>query len=1272
MTNDRGQCEDLKSVSLEDALAECLSAVESDPNCDRDELKSRFPQWHEELTDFLSDWEQMEQLSSGICEQRTAIRLLAPTGTQLRYFGDYELLEEVGVGGMGVIFKARQISLDRIVAIKMILNPRHDRERFRIESEAAASLDHAHIVPIYEVGEFKGHPYFSMRFIEGGSLSERIDQEAPTPNKAAKLTATIARAVHFAHQRGILHRDLKPANVLLDTDSQPYISDFGLAKQVRGESDITQTGAILGTPGYMAPEQAIGDTKCLTVATDIHGLGGILYAALTGKPPYQGQSTFETLQRVATDSPQPIRGRGYEISRDLETICLKCLEKEASQRYVSAAALADDLDRFLRREPIEARPVSQVERFVRWVRRNPVTAALLTTVAALLIATTVVSSFLARSEHRAHTAAEAGRLREQELRQQENTARERAVATLADAYASKGFMAAQNGDPHESLLWFAGAAHSVQNDPQRVRSNLIRFESYRRNVVEPIAALWLRGAELSDIQFHDGGTQLFCTAGDDSLVWDYATDDCWHLSDLAPNVACMALQEKGDLLAIGTSDGRVVLANMKSRKAVHTLEFGGAIQNVLIRKDSDTLVIAAGNAVHLWNCRQSKPIGDPILHPNRILNMTMNRDGSRLITVCAEKRPQGQLRVFSIGSSEPLFAPIACYIENDSESRTAFWPTFIKDDNQLLVKYERTSRDGSYSSGHSHFRAHDAVTGKRLADYPMGQSNSLVVSPNSETIVNCGNRYARIIDLHERRFERRKERLVHRDRLVAADFSRDGTLVATGGWDRDVRLWAMAETDGLGAIANDALPSRGVLAHQTRVTRIQFSPDSKLIATVQLDGLIRVSKTPTVANSNASFHVNGGTHVKLLPPAAQAALAKTMPSKTIAEKRHVIDSVVATGTANYRATASAVTIYSTDGSQVGPEIQTGGTLIDADFAPNATQLATISSHRRSQSLNNADTAGELRFWSWPDGKALLAPLAFPSEPRSIAYRPDGKQLAVMCADGTVSLIDPEQGIINDTYTTSEKEQFTSNHPYGHGTVRYCATGRSLIAWGRGVWVFDTMANKLRYPNFMDESTRGIDVDISPNGKLLAIAGGRSRTVYVMDLETGQRVGTPIEHGDVVFAAKFHPDGQKLVTACRDGQARVYDWQTGKLLLRGMTHHRDVVGAAFTLDGMHILTVGLDGLVKTWSLDGRLAQRPTRIGYLSREILVMPDSQFAVVTGRAGSNEIISLKQLQTAPTIDTKQAKLLSEVLSSRTIRDGGTVKLTTSEWLERWQHHCP
>jgi TolB-like protein/Tfp pilus assembly protein PilF len=305
-------------------------------------------------------------------------------------FGDYELLEEIGRGGQGVVYRAHQKSLNRTVALKVIgLGPwatEAHLKRFRREAEAAASLNHPFIVPIHEVGERDGFCYFSMDFVEGGQLDEVIKQESTPIRQAAELVAKVARTVHYAHEHGILHRDIKPGNILLDKNGEPHLTDFGLARLVETESTVTGTLEVLGTPSYMAPEQAAGEHTKLSSASDVYGLGAVLYQLLTGQPPFAGGTTYETIRLLRDTEPRQPRLLNPKVDRDLSTICLKCLEKDPQHRYSSALALAEDLEHWLKHEPIQAHRTGIFTRGRKWVRRKPAIAALITSLVALAAA----------------------------------------------------------------------------------------------------------------------------------------------------------------------------------------------------------------------------------------------------------------------------------------------------------------------------------------------------------------------------------------------------------------------------------------------------------------------------------------------------------------------------------------------------------------------------------------------------------------------------------------------------------------------------------------------------------------------------------------------------------------------------------------------------------------------------------------------------------------------------------------------------------------------
>jgi len=295
-----------------------------------------------------------------------------PLGS-VRYFGDYELLAEVARGGMGVVFKARQVSLNRDVALKMILSGQlasaADIARFHAEAKAAANLDHPNILPIYEVGEHLGQHYFSMKLIPGGNMATKVAEWVKDLKAAVAVFGKVCRAVDFAHRRGILHRDLKPENILLDADGTPYVTDFGLAKKVEGDSNLTQSGAIVGTPSYMAPEQARAE-KGPTTAVDVYALGAILYELLTGRPPFRGSNVMDTVLQVLNREPVNPQAVNPKADRDLSLVSLRCLEKDPAKRYESAAALADELEHWLDGQPLSVRPLTPAAQAWRWTKRN--------------------------------------------------------------------------------------------------------------------------------------------------------------------------------------------------------------------------------------------------------------------------------------------------------------------------------------------------------------------------------------------------------------------------------------------------------------------------------------------------------------------------------------------------------------------------------------------------------------------------------------------------------------------------------------------------------------------------------------------------------------------------------------------------------------------------------------------------------------------------------------------------------------------------------------
>jgi serine/threonine-protein kinase len=471
-----------KDTRLDEVIAAYLEARESGAATDRQAWLARYPELAAELTAYFADEDQFDSLIAPLrgnaSPHATPVNAMGEsvasagekTASDLPVVSDYEIVAEIARGGMGIVYKARHRRLNRLVALKMILSGAFasttDIARFRREAQTIAHLDHPHIVPIYEIGEHEGQPFFAMRLIEGDHLGRSVKDFIGEPRAAARLLLPVARAVHYAHQRGLLHRDLKPANILVDKAGQPHITDFGLAKWVAdsaaaphaatvrwpvgpmtgtettgngdstpaGPVPLTYSGAAVGTPSYMAPEQATGRQADLTTAADIYSLGAILYELLTGRPPFRADTALETLFEAVEREPTRPGTLNRQVDRDLETICLKCLEKEPGRRYASAAALADELERYLRDEPILARPVRAGERLLRWARRRPVVAGLLVALCVSLTAGLGLTTWQWRRAEANFTDAEEQRYQAERNLAEARTQRERAEKAFRQAH----------------------------------------------------------------------------------------------------------------------------------------------------------------------------------------------------------------------------------------------------------------------------------------------------------------------------------------------------------------------------------------------------------------------------------------------------------------------------------------------------------------------------------------------------------------------------------------------------------------------------------------------------------------------------------------------------------------------------------------------------------------------------------------------------------------------------------------------------------------------
>ena len=476
-------------------------------------------------------------------------------------FGDYELLGELASGGMGIVFRARQRSLNRIVALKMIRSRQFasaaEVERFRMEARAAANLDHPNIVPIFEVGQYEGNHFFSMKLIEGESLAEQIEggkwrctqEKSPQHQRnAAAILAQVARAVHHAHERGVLHRDLKPSNILIDDAGEPHLTDFGLAKLIESGADLTRTFAVMGTLGYMSPEQAAGKSRQITISADLYSLGAILYELLAGTPPFTGEDPAKLLRDVIESEPVRPRNLTPWVEEDLETICLKCIEKSPERRYASALALAQDLERWLRHEPIFARPIPFWQRGVKWVQRRPLRAALYLVL--LLSTVSVATVILYAARQRRHATAAHSKAAD--------------VIGQSEVRQAQDFFATEN-----PVMALAHLSRLVRENPKnQIAATRLMAALSQRPFALP---LWetRREWKVQSGEFSLAGAKLALGALDGTVrLFDAATGQLLNtFHEHRDAVSSLAFDRTGHRLVAGARDGLVCVWGSSARHA---------------------------------------------------------------------------------------------------------------------------------------------------------------------------------------------------------------------------------------------------------------------------------------------------------------------------------------------------------------------------------------------------------------------------------------------------------------------------------------------------------------------------------------------------------------------------------------------------------------------------------------------------------------------------------------------------------------------------------
>jgi WD40 repeat protein/predicted Ser/Thr protein kinase len=1197
----------------------------------------------------------------------------------VRYFGDYVLERELARGGMGVVYQARQVKLNRPVALKMILAGQlateADVRRFYLEAEAAANLDHPGIVPIYEVGQHENQHFFSMGFVEGRSLAETIAAGPLPPREAAALVRELAEAVQYAHDHGVIHRDLKPANVLLDARRRPKVTDFGLAKKLKGDSGLTASGQIMGTPSYMPPEQAAGQADVGPLA-DVYGLGAVLYHLLTGRPPFQSASAMDTLFQVLEREPLAPRQLNPQVPRDLETACLKCLEKVPAKRYASASALGEDLRRYLAGEPIVARPVSWTERAWRWCKRNPWLAGASAASAVLLVAVAALSLRYADQQARNARDQTTANTRITSLLgtvEKENQAVRRA---LRESSSRLGYLALERGmtscekqEVGRGLLWLADGllAEEQANDPVLRRALRVNLAAWLRQL-NSLQGTFTPSGPIHLVAVRPDGKVILTASQDTGQLWDVATGRklgspfkhrgtitaatfrpdgklgvttgldqtarAWDANTGAPRGEPIKLEVPRKptspsrpaltvFPARFSPDGRTLLTdrlrdgeNFQPIELPWKPEVGEEIR--FYSPDLQTVVTGgADRSLILRETRSGRTVGMPLAADSRSSGAEFSPDGARLATTDGGTT----VRLWEARTGLPIGLPITL---DAPVGRLLFL-----DGGEVLLTIEKGGKAHAWNvgTGTAHGRAMD------LPVQPGGFTNA-AGSPDDATFLAADNSGS------ARLWKAGNEQpvgspLTHSRMIMGLAFNPTGRTALTGGFDGVARLWGLAEgrSDDR-ALHHSAMNSADAV----------FSPDGQTVLTAG-GALARLWDAQTGRPvGEPLIHPSGVFHLGFAPD------GKTFLTYDQGQTVRIWD------------TMSRQPIGMPLKHDPNPSVPNLGSILDVSYSPDGKTLMTGGSDRFA------------RFWEAATGKPTGPALKHPQMVTQVRYSPDGRKALTVCFDTSVYLWDAVTGHaigrplkhpqrLNDG--TQSGSAFFG--PDSTVVVTACQDG-AVRLWDAATG--QPIGKPMPYRGSSCTTFR-------PDGKVIVTTDRDGQSARLRDVRSGEPIGEPLRHDDLLYRAAFSADGAKLLTTSQDGTARLWEGATGRSLGVVLKHPMRVDVAAFSPDGRAVATGCQDGRVRLWdTASGLLIGKPAahstsapetnaRIDVEVRQVLFSPDGK--VVVSRASGDSEMHLLRVNAPIEGDPESVRLRVQVLTGLEMNEQGAVRpLDHDSWWRR------
>ncbi|MHB8952099.1 MAG: protein kinase domain-containing protein [Pirellulaceae bacterium] len=1094
----------------------------------------------------------------------------------------------------------------------------------------------------------------SSAVLSGGNprLGDKSTKRQTYWQSVAQIGIQVAEALDYAHAQGVMHRDIKPANLLLDMHGTVWVTDFGLAKLADGHG-LTQTGDILGTLRYMAPETFKGQANA---RSELYSLGLTLYELLALRPAFDEARRETLIDRVMNAEVEPLGIVNVQIPRDLQTIVHKAIDRDPAHRYATARELAEDLQRFVEDEPIRARRISLYEYVLRWSRRNKGLAASILTVAVLLLVINIsgplftwrlarLNSELRQSQGKlskavndlteARDAAEKQSTENLQLAHVADGARRASLTMLADMQTERGLLSADQGDAATATLWFASAAEQTPHDPWRTAENRLRARNWMREAVLPIALNTLSEVPFR-FEFQPAGSLLLLGSRTGRFqVWDALQGRKRAWMEAVTGVVDACWSPDGGMIALGMSNGEIQMRSIESGEVMARLQCEGSVTALALSSTGDRLAVG-GNTVRVWKLRPDAVLEQNWPHPQPVQLLAFDPTGRRLVTVTQS----GEAQVYDVAGtssrSVPLFGPIP------HRPRQASLPAFVDGGKGLITVTRSVPPELAWT---------DTATGQptRLGTFTSEANHieRVVASANGKWFAAGGYSEFEIWDVSHP--EANSQVVVQGNQVLDIAFAGDGSEIMTASQDQTVRRWSLPGLTRTGS----------VLPHMGSVTRCAFSPQGELIATLQGDGMLRMWKCPA---KDLSGTIQGALISKTFLGGKRARLS--LDGKWITPGLWHAEP----GGFPVQSRADVMVIKTQVGRPTSAKINLPGVLIDSCVAADNGTLAAISTNA---------VGGWLSLHELTTGRSLKAPLAMPSPPLSIAPRPGRPEIAVLCAAGELLVCDVHDG--TQRLQLDHRDGWSGQNSWAR--VVYSPDGATLLVVTPGsmtaVVVRDADTGLPRFSPIRPVLSGGPCrcIAVSADSRRLATAVNGRNAVQVWDLVSGEPLSAPLQHpGDTwgLYSVAFTPDGQFLLSGCRDGQARLWNWQTGKLVCPPMKHSDDIFDAAITDDGKHALTACRDGLLRIWELTtGKLVASPIRLaagmgrGALSG-VLVHGDRAIVSVA-ETGECSIINLATLLNEPSTPSDVMRSFAELASCQRIEGGDLNRLTADDWRTEW-----